>query len=101
MRCTPLGELCISPVGLSAMTKLAPPSMSGLVMGAWFMSIAVGNYLAGNLASIVGSGGDGKTAAGLRDYVDVYSPAMLVSFGVGAFFLLIGPLVNKLLHGVR
>lgn len=96
-----LGELFISPVGLSAMTKLAPPSMSGLVMGAWFMSIAVGNYLAGNLAAAVGSSGGEQAVAKLTDYVDVYSPAMLASFGVGAFFLVIGPLVNKLLHGVR
>jgi len=96
-----IGELCISPVGLSAMTKLAPPSMSGLVMGAWFMSIAVGNYSAGLLAQAVGSaGGEGGTAA-LKDYVGVYSPAMYASFGVGAFFLLIAPLVNRMLHGVR
>jgi POT family proton-dependent oligopeptide transporter len=96
-----LGELCISPVGLSAMTKLAPPSMSGLVMGAWFMSISVGNYLAGNLANAVGSAGGTSGVAALSDYVGVYSPAMVASFGVGAFFLLIGPFVNKLLHGVR
>jgi POT family proton-dependent oligopeptide transporter len=96
-----VGELCISPVGLSAMTKLAPPSMSGLVMGAWFMSISVGNYLAGNLAALVGSAGGEGGAAKLTDYVGVYSPAMIASFAVGGFFLLIGPLVNKLLHGVR
>jgi proton-dependent oligopeptide transporter, POT family len=96
-----LGELFISPVGLSAMTKLAPPSMSGLVMGAWFMSIAVGNYLAGNLAAAVGSAGGESGVAALKDYVGVYSPAMIASFVVGGFFLLIGPLVNKLLHGVR
>lgn len=96
-----LGELCISPVGLSAMTKLAPPSMSGLVMGAWFVSISAGNYLAGELAAVVGSaGGEGGVAA-LRDYADVYGPAMWASFAVGGFFLLIGPLVNRLLHGVR
>lgn len=96
-----LGELCISPVGLSAMTKLAPPSMSGMVMGAWFMSIAVGNYSAGKLAQAVGSAGGKDGVAALSDYVGVYSPAMIASFAVGLFFLLIGPLVNKLLHGVR
>ena len=95
-----VGELCISPVGLSAMTKLAPPSMSGLVMGAWFMSIAVGNYSAGLLAQAVGSAG-GESGAALKDYVSVYSPAMWASFGVGAFFLLLAPVVNRMLHGVR
>jgi len=96
-----LGELCISPVGLSAMTKLAPPSMSGLVMGAWFMSIAVGNYSAGKLAEAVGSAGGENGVAALTDYVGVYTPAMLASFGVGVFFLVIAPLVNRMMHGVR
>jgi POT family proton-dependent oligopeptide transporter len=96
-----LGELCISPVGLSAMTKLAPPSMSGMVMGAWFMSIAVGNYSAGKLAEAIGSAGGDEGIAKLADYVSVYSPAMIASFGVGAFFLIIAPLINKMLHGVR
>ncbi|MCB9876784.1 MAG: peptide MFS transporter [Planctomycetes bacterium] len=95
------GELCLSPVGLSAVTKLAPPSLAGMVMGAWFLSIAVGNFAAGQVAALVGSGGDGEGIASAQGYVDVYGPAMYASFGVGAFFLLIGPLVNKLLHGVR
>ena len=95
------GELCLSPVGLSAVTKLAPPSMAGMVMGAWFLSIAVGNFAAGQVAAMVGSGESGEGIATAQGYVDVYGPAMWASFGVGAFFLLIGPLVNKLLHGVR
>jgi POT family proton-dependent oligopeptide transporter len=47
-----VGELCLSPVGLSAMTKLAPPRVAGLMMGVWFVSIGVGNYLAGKMASL-------------------------------------------------
>jgi len=46
------GELCLSPVGLSAMTKLAPPKIGGLLMGVWFLSLAVGNYLGGRIASL-------------------------------------------------
>jgi POT family proton-dependent oligopeptide transporter len=46
------GELCLSPVGLSAMTKLAPARVGGLVMGVWFLSISVGNYFGGRLASL-------------------------------------------------
>ncbi len=46
-----LGELCLSPVGLSAMTKLAPVRIAGLVMGVWFLALAVGNYLAGMASS--------------------------------------------------
>jgi POT family proton-dependent oligopeptide transporter len=47
-----MGELCLSPVGLSAMSKLAPVRIAGLVMGVWFLALAVGNYLAGMAASL-------------------------------------------------
>ncbi|HSW48841.1 MAG TPA: hypothetical protein VLH09_01640, partial [Bryobacteraceae bacterium] len=47
-----VGELCLSPVGLSAMTKLAPQKIGGLLMGAWFLSLSVGNYLGGRIASL-------------------------------------------------
>ena len=46
------GELLLSPVGLSAMTKLAPARVGGLLMGVWFLSISVGNYMGGRLASL-------------------------------------------------
>jgi POT family proton-dependent oligopeptide transporter len=45
------GELCLSPVGLSAMSRLAPVRIAGLVMGVWFLALAVGNYLAGMASS--------------------------------------------------
>jgi len=47
-----IGELCLSPVGLSAMTKLAPARICGLMMGVWFLSISVGDYIGGRLASV-------------------------------------------------
>ncbi len=52
-----IGELCLSPVGLSAMTKLAPVRFAGLMMGIWFLASAVGNYIGGRLASLYGSFG--------------------------------------------
>jgi POT family proton-dependent oligopeptide transporter len=45
-----VGELCLSPVGLSAMTKLAPARIGGLMMGVWFLATSVGNFIAGRLA---------------------------------------------------
>lgn len=45
-----VGELCISPVGLSAMTKLAPERVTGLVMGVWFLGPSIANYISGRLA---------------------------------------------------
>jgi proton-dependent oligopeptide transporter, POT family len=47
-----IGELCISPVGMSTMTKLAPKRIASLIMGIWFVSISVGDYLSGKLASV-------------------------------------------------
>jgi POT family proton-dependent oligopeptide transporter len=47
-----VGELCLSPVGLSAMTRLAPARVAGLMMGVWFLAASVGNYLGGQLASL-------------------------------------------------
>jgi POT family proton-dependent oligopeptide transporter len=46
------GELCLSPVGLSAMTKLAPARIVGLMMGVWFLATSVGNYIGGRVASV-------------------------------------------------
>jgi POT family proton-dependent oligopeptide transporter len=50
-----MGELCLSPVGLSAMTKLAPERAAGFMMGIWFLSISIGNWLAGKAASLYSS----------------------------------------------
>jgi POT family proton-dependent oligopeptide transporter len=47
-----IGELCLSPVGLSAMTKLAPPQVTGLMMGVWFLATSVGNKVAGTVAGL-------------------------------------------------
>jgi POT family proton-dependent oligopeptide transporter len=47
-----VGELCLSPVGMSAMTKLAPARIGGLMMGTWFLSISVGDFIGGRLASV-------------------------------------------------
>ena len=46
-----IGELCLSPVGLSAFTKLAPARVAGLMMGVWFLSTSIGDYLGGRVAS--------------------------------------------------
>jgi POT family proton-dependent oligopeptide transporter len=50
-----MGELCLSPVGLSAMTKLAPARVAGLMMGVWFLSLSAGNYVGGRLAAFYGT----------------------------------------------
>src|SRR5690606_12792550 len=47
-----IGELCLSPVGLSAMTKLAPMRYAGLMLGVWFLAASVGNFIGGNVAGV-------------------------------------------------
>ena len=47
-----IGELCLSPVGLSAYTKLAPARVAGFMMGVWFLSTSIGEYIGGRVASI-------------------------------------------------
>jgi len=47
-----VGEMCLSPVGLSAMTKLAPARAVGFVMGIWFLAASIGNWMAGKAGSL-------------------------------------------------
>lgn len=92
-----VGELCLSPIGLSMITKLAPPRLAGLAMGAWFLSIAIGNNLAGIFAGEA-SGEGGMTAASAQA---AYTTGFYILGGAGLLLFLIGGLVNKLMHGVK
>jgi POT family proton-dependent oligopeptide transporter len=96
-------ELCISPVGLSMVTKLAPAEITGMVMGAWFVSIALGNFAAGLFSKIAGEAqvsAVGGTEA-LQGYVTAYTPILYLTIGLGIVLSLASPLVNKLMHGVK
>ena len=95
------GELCLSPVGLSMVTKLAPPPMVGFTMGAWFMSISIGNYLAGKISASIGSAGKSADQMNLEDYNSVFSPIGWVMLGIGVLVLAISPKVNRWMHGVK
>jgi POT family proton-dependent oligopeptide transporter len=92
-----VGELCLSPIGLSMVTKLAPSHMVGATMGAWFMSIALGNKLAGNLAARI-SGESGMTVASALDGF-TFSFYLLTAGGVVLF--VVAPAINRLMHGVK
>jgi POT family proton-dependent oligopeptide transporter len=92
-----LGELCLSPIGLSMVTKLAPGHMVGATMGAWFMSISLGNKLAGNLAARMA----GETGLTVTSSLEGFSFSFYLLIGVGVLLLLISPLINRLMHGVK
>jgi len=91
------GELCLSPIGLSMVTKLAPPRYVAFAMGGWFLSIANGNNLSGIFASEV-SGETGMTTASA---LSGYTFGFWSLVGAGAFLFLVAPLINKLMHGVK
>ena len=92
-----IGELCLSPIGLSMTTKLAPQRLTGFAMGAWFLSVAIGNNLAGLFAGEA-SGNGGMTTASANA---AYSQGFWILIIAGAVLFLISPLVNKLMHGVK
>ena len=87
------GELCLSPVGLSAMTKMALPQMAGLLMGTWFFATATGNFAAGVIAGAVGAEGAGADGA-----IAVYTKVGSLAVGAGVAFILISPLFKRLMH---
>lgn len=92
-----VGELCLSPIGLSMTTKLAPGRLAGLAMGCWFLSIAIGNNLAGIFAGHV-SGEGGMTAASA---LSGYTFGFWALVGAGALLFIGAPLVQRLMHGVK
>jgi len=88
------GEMCLSPVGLSTMTKLSPAKLTGLVMGIWFLAAALGSKLAGLLASNF----DEADPASLTDFF--LAQAIWVGLATGLLFALV-PWVKRLMGGVR
>ena len=92
-----MGELCLSPVGLSAMTKLAPASMLSLLMGTWFLSSAAGNFIAGLIASATGGAG-AEGVADAAPVLGVYSKIGWVAIGAGVAVIVISPLIRRLMH---
>jgi len=89
-----LGELCLSPVGLAAMTRLAPARLAGLVMGIWFLSNAFGNKIAGLLAGEFPASDSSELAAFFE------TQALIVGASAGVL-LLLSPLLKRWMHGAR
>jgi POT family proton-dependent oligopeptide transporter len=100
------GELFLSPIGLSMVTKLAPKQIAGTAMGGWFLSFAMANYLAGAIATLTGGEGHGGEAAvltpqeGLDTYIDTFSTLGFVLIGFAVLIALLSKPLNKLMHGV-
>ena len=88
------GDLCLAPVGLSTMTKLAPSRYVGQVMGLWFLAIALGNNLAGQLS-------EEYDATDLASLPHLFSKIAVWSFACAAVMLLLTPIMKRLMGGVR
>jgi POT family proton-dependent oligopeptide transporter len=92
------GELCLSPVGLSAMNRLAPAHMASLIMGTWFFASATGNFAAGLIAAATGSEHGVGEGAAKEVVLGVYTNIGWISVAVGVGVLVISPLIRKLMH---
>jgi POT family proton-dependent oligopeptide transporter len=92
-----IGELCLSPIGLSMVTKLAPVRLVGFGMGGWFLSTAIGNNLSGIFASHV----SGETGMNVESALSGYTFGFWALLGSGVLLFLLAPLIQKLMHGVK
>ena len=97
-----MGELMVSPVGLSAVTKLAPAKAVGMTMGAWFLYSGLSNYLAGVIASTTGAetiGGQlADVASAKATYVEVYTQVGYIAMGIAIVMLVISPVIKRMMH---
>lgn len=98
------GELCLSPVGLSMITKLSAPRVVGLMMGVWFLSSALGQYvvgLIGQRAAVTSVGGQVNPMEALTVYSQTFSEVGWFAVGFGIFMLIVSPLLKRGMHGVN
>ena len=100
-----IAELCISPVGLSMITKLSIARVVGMMMGVWFLSISIGEYLAGaaaQAASVQTVGGEvTNPQLALQTYAHTFMVGGEMTMIAGVILLAISPWLRKLMHGVK
>ena len=86
-----IGELCISPVGLSVVTKLSPPKLASVLMAVWMLSSSVANFLGGFIAAYVEKMGAGQIFTYISGFVIV----------CGVLLILLNKPISKMMHGVK
>jgi POT family proton-dependent oligopeptide transporter len=96
------GELCLSPIGLSIMTKLSPARLQGMMMGMWFLASAYGQYVAGLLgADMARTNANAGNVEKLLAYTAGYRQLAIYAVIAGLALILISPLVRKLMQEVK
>ncbi|TDS62045.1 peptide MFS transporter [Myroides indicus] len=97
-----LGELCLSPIGLSIITKLSPNRLVGMMMGLWFLASAYGQYAAGLLGANMASPNENATnLEKLNLYTDGYYQLAIYALIAGVVLILISPIIRKLMQEVK
>lgn len=96
------GELCLSPIGMSAMTKLSPQKTQAVMMGMWFLASAYGQYFAGILGANIAEASENATnMEKLVLYADGYKQLAIYALILGVVLIVISPLVKKLMQEVK
>lgn len=96
------GELCLSPIGLSIMTKLSPVKLQGVMMGMWFLASAYGQYVAGLLGAGMAQASENDTPLQkLMNYTEGYKQLAIYALIAGIILIAISPLVKKLMQEVK
>lgn len=96
------GELCLSPIGMSAMTKLSPQKTQAVMMGMWFLASAYGQYFAGLLgANIAKASANASNVDKLIVYADGYKQLAIYALLFGVLLIAISPFVKKLMQDVK
>jgi proton-dependent oligopeptide transporter, POT family len=90
-----LGELCLSPVGLSYVSKLVPAKWIGVMFGIYYLFIAMGNKLAGSMGGMIEKI---SLEYSLSTFFLIFT---IVPIGMGLFVAALNPIIKKLMHGVR
>ncbi len=100
-----IGEMCLSPVGLSAVTQLSVPRVVSLMMGTWFLATAFSETLAalfGKLAAIEVPEGEVINLAGAASrYADLFWLMMWIGLGCALLAFVVSPILRRMMHGVR
>ena len=96
------GELCLSPIGLSAMSRLSPQKTQAVMMGIWYLASAYGQYFAGILGANIAKASENATnSEKLIVYADGYQQLAIYALIAGLVLILISPLVKKLMQEVK
>jgi POT family proton-dependent oligopeptide transporter len=96
------GELCLSPIGMSVMTKLTPQKTQAVIMGMWFLASAYGQYFAGLLGANIAQASENQTKIDqLIVYADGYKQLAIYALVLGLVLIIISPFVKKLMQEVK